>query len=406
MEQQELQLEQTVLSRNRRIIFIIILGALSAFGPLCMDMYLPALPSLADDFNTSTSLAQMSITACLLGLAAGQLVVGPYSDMHGRKKPIIVALLSFTVASILCVYAPNIWFFLGFRFIQGVAGAVGIVVSKACARDLFAGTELTKFFAMMMLVNGLAPILAPVLGGQLLTFFPWRGIFGFLAIFGVIMFILVTLGLKETLPDSRKQTGGAKEVLKTFGTLMKDKTFVGYALISGFAMGGMFAYISGSSFVLQNIYGLSPQMFSFVFALNGIGLVIATQVVGKLSGTIPDKKLLLYGVLQSFISGILLLIVILLNTSVIFVCIALFLNVSCVTGINTTVFSLAMEKQGNNAGSASAFLGLLPFLFGAIISPLVGIGDGTTAVPMGIIILCCGILSLTTYITVIHKETK
>lgn len=404
MENSKLQIEQTTLGKSERIIFIIILGALSAFGPLCMDMYLPALPALTDDFNTTTSLAQMSLTACLLGLAVGQLIVGPYSDMHGRKKPIIVALITFTIASILCVYAPNIWFFLAFRFIQGIAGAVGIVVSKACARDLFSGTELTKFFAMMMLVNGLAPILAPIAGGQLLTFLSWRGVFGVLAIIGVIMFLFVAFGLKETLPDDRKQTGGVNEVLKTFGILFKDKSFVGYALISGFAMGEMFAYISGSSFVLQNIYGLSPQMFSFVFATNGIGLVIATQTVGKLSGTIPEKKLLLFCLLQSVVSGVFLLATIMLNAHVLLVCIALFFNISSLTGITTTVFSLAMEKQGNNAGSAAAFLGLLPFLFGAVVSPLVGIGNGTTAVPMGVVILFCAVCGLLTYVAVIHKE--
>src|SRR6478609_2565076 len=387
------------LSRGNRILFILILGSLSAFGPLSIDMYLPALPTLAKELHTSASLAQVSLTACLLGLAFGQVVMGPFSDIRGRKKPLVAALITYAVASVLCVFAPSIWIFIVLRFIQGMAGAAGMVISRASVRDLFSGSDLTKFFSMLMLVNGLAPILTPVAGGQLLTIMSWRGVFG------ALMFFAVLFGLKETLPLERRKEGGLTEVLRTFGVLLKDGVFVGYALAQGFIMSAMFAYISGSTFVLQDIYGLSPQMFSFVFAINGFGLIIATQVTGRLAGKIKEATLLMYGLLQAAVGSLLLVAVIVTHISVILVCILLFFVVSSVGIVNTTVFSLAMENQASNAGSASALLGLLPFLLGAAVAPLVGLGGGQNALPMGIVIMVCDLLALGVYMTLVRRKT-
>ncbi|KGX85777.1 MFS transporter [Pontibacillus litoralis JSM 072002] len=383
---------------------MLILGSLSAFGPLTIDMYLPGLPSLAQDLHTSASIAQLSLTACLIGLALGQIVVGPMSDIQGRKKPLILALSIYTVSSLWCVFSTSIWGFIGLRFIQGLSGAAGMVISRASARDLFSGTELTKFYSMLMLVNGLAPILAPVVGGQLLQFMSWRGVFGVLAAIGALMLIVIVLGLKETLPVQARKTGGVTEVFATFGLLLKDRVFVGYALSQGFIMSAMFAYISGSTFVLQDIYGLSPQMFSVVFAINGVGLILATQITGRLSGVIHDQMLLIYGILQAVISSLLLIVIIVMNASVVFVCIMLFLTISSVGIVNTTVFSLAMENQSNHAGSASALLGLLPFLLGAAVAPLVGIGDGTTALPMALVIAGCNLIAFGVYMFLIRRR--
>ncbi|MDD1515248.1 multidrug effflux MFS transporter [Priestia sp. CNPSo 3706] len=392
------------LSRSNRLLFIIILGALGAFGPLSIDMYLPALPTLAKELDTTTSLAQVSLTACLLGLAFGQVIMGPFSDIKGRKKPLIVALLTYTSASILCVFAPSIWIFILLRFIQGVAGAAGMVISRASIRDLFSGPDLTKFFSMLMLVNGLAPIVAPVLGGQLLQVVSWRGVFGVLTVLGALMLLAVIVGLKETLPVEQRKTGGLKEVLSTFGILLKDRTFVGYALAQGFVMSAMFAYISGSTFVLQDIYGLSPQMFSFVFAINGIGLILATQITGRLAGKIEEKDLLVHSLFQAVVSSILLIVIIFIHAPVAFVCVILFFVVSSVGIVNTTVFSLAMQNQSANAGSASALLGLLPFLLGATVAPLVGLGEGKTALPMGLVIAACALIALGAYVVLIRRN--
>ncbi len=387
---------------NRYVyLMIVILGSLSAFGPLTIDMYLPALPALSGELHTSTSLAQLSLTACLIGLALGQVVVGPYSDIHGRRKPLVISLLLYTVASILCMLTTSIWGLIGLRFIQGLAGAAGMVISRASVRDMFSGTELTKFFSMLMLVNGLAPILAPVAGGQLLQVMSWRGVFGVLAVIGALMVFSVIFGLKETLPMEQRKSGGLKEVISTFGRLLKDRIFVGYMLAQGFVMSAMFAYISGSTFVLQDIYGLSPQAFSLVFALNGIGIIIATQVTGRLSGKVKESRLLVWGLSQALISSLMLILIFILNAPVVFVCILLFFIVSSVGIVNTTVFSLAMENQARNAGSASALLGLLPFLLGAAVAPLVGLGEG--ALPMAFVIACCELIAVVSYWILVRR---
>lgn len=394
----------TSLSRGNRLLFILILGSLGAFGPLTIDMYLPALPMIATELGTTVSLTQVSLTACLLGLAFGQILVGPFSDIRGRKQPLIVALITYTAASVLCIFASSIWIFIALRFIQGLAGAAGMVISRASVRDLFSGPDLTKFFAMLMLVNGAAPILAPVAGGQLLQVVSWRGVFGVLAAIGVLMFLAVLFGLKETLPVERRKTGGLKEVLSTFGLLLKDRVFIGYALTQGFVMSAMFAYISGSTFVLQEIYGLTPQMFSFVFAINGVGLILSTQITGRLAGKVSESKLLIYGLFQAVIGSLLLVVVIVIHAPVVFVCFMLFFAVSSVGIVNTTVFSLAMQNQGANAGSAAALIGLLPFLLGATVAPLVGIGGGQTALPMGIVIAACNVIALSAYRLLVKKD--
>ncbi|MGA9287340.1 MAG: multidrug effflux MFS transporter [Anaerobacillus sp.] len=383
-------------------LMIVILGSLSAFGPLTIDMYLPALPALSGELHTSTSLAQLSLTACLIGLALGQVVVGPYSDIHGRRKPLIISLLLYTVASIMCMLTTSIWGLIGLRFIQGLAGAAGMVISRASIRDMFSGTELTKFFSMLMLVNGLGPILAPVAGGQLLQVMSWRGVFGVLAVIGALMVFAVVFGLKESLPLEQRKSGGLKEVISTFGRLLKDRIFVGYMLAQGFVMSAMFAYISGSTFVLQDIYGLSPQAFSLVFALNGLGIIVATQVTGRLSGKVTESTLLVWGLSLAFVSSLLLILIFVINAPVIFVCIMLFFIVSSVGIVNTTVFSLAMENQAKNAGSASALLGLLPFLLGAAVAPLVGLGEG--ALPMAFVIACCELIAVGSYWVLVKRK--
>ncbi|ELK45926.1 UNVERIFIED_CONTAM: multidrug effflux MFS transporter [Halobacillus marinus] len=390
--------DHPIFSRSYLYVYIVILGSLSAFGPLTIDMYLPALPTLADDLGTSASIAQLSLTACLIGLALGQLFVGPFSDAKGRKGPLVSALVIYTSSSLLCMFAGSVWVFIALRFVQGLSGAAGMVISRASVRDLFSGPELTKFFSLLMLVNGLAPILAPVAGGQLLTVMSWRGVFGVLAVLGALMFLAVLFGLKETLPDTNKKSGGWKEAVSTFGLLLRDRIFTGYMLTQGFVMGSMFAYISGSTFVLQDIYGLSPQMFSLVFAINGFGLIIATQVTGRLAGKIKESSLLRYGLVQAVAGGLALFLAIFLSLSVIFLCVALFLAVSSVGIINTTVFSLAMETQGEQAGSASALLGLLPFLIGAVVSPLVGLGDGTSGMPMALVIIICELIAAAAFL--------
>ncbi len=392
------------MAKSRRLWIAFVLGALSAFGPLSIDMYLPALPKLTEELHTNTSVAQLSLTACLIGLALGQLLVGPLSDVRGRKKPLLIALILYSVASILCAYSTSIWMLIFLRFIQGATGAAGIVISRASVRDMYSGTELTKFFALLMLVNGAAPILAPIAGGQLLHFVTWRGVFFVLFVIGILMWLAVSFGLKETLPRERRSPGGLKQTFSTFHLIITDRQFMGYAFSQGLVSAAMFGYISGSPFVLQEIFGVSPQMFSVIFAINGVGIIIASQLTGRLAGRVSELKLFIIGISLCAIGGVILLFVVLLDAGLYAVIPSLFIVVSSVGMVGTTSFSLAMQNQSETAGSASAILGLLPFILGAIVAPLVGLGGSHTAVPMAIVIAGCGIGAVLVYLFLNNKK--
>ena len=388
----------------RRLTLILILGSLAALGPLSIDMYLPAFPDMSRSFDASASLIQLSLTACMLGMALGQLIVGPLSDVRGRKRPLMVALLAYLLASLACAMAPTIEVLIALRFIQGAAGASGIVISRAIVRDLFDGPELTRFFAALSLVNGTAPILAPVIGGQMLRFGDWHFVFYLLAILSTMMLLSVALRLPETLPLDRRVEGNLTTTLKTFGRLLTDRVFIGYAFAQAFVMGAMFAYISGSPFVLQNIYGASPQQFSFLFGLNGIGIILAAQIAGRLAGRVDSERLMRISLTIVASASILLFLALTLTDQLIFVMIPLFFVVSSVGLISTLGFTLAMQNYGATAGSASALLGLLPMLVGSLVSPLVGIMGEQSAVPMGLIIMTLDCLALILYYGLIVRR--
>lgn len=402
-----MKIEETQVTSSKslgKMWIVLILGSLTAFGPLSMDMYLPALPIVAGDLQTTTSLAQLSLTACLLGLAVGQLIFGPLSDIRGRRKPLVFTLVVYAVASVLCAISPNIWIFIGLRFVQGVTGAAGIVIARASARDMYSGKELTKFIALLALVNGAAPILAPISGGVILNFASWNAVFIILGLIGLLMFLAVFFFLPETLPVENRSESSLLAVFKAFGTLFKNRVFMGVAFTQAFVMTAMFAYISGSPFVLQNIYDVTPQQFSMLFAVNGIGIIIAAQVTGRLSSVISEVNLLLVGILMSFVGSCLLMLVVVNELSLLMMTIALFFVVSSVGMVSTTSFSIGMQSQGKSAGSASAFLGLLPFIGGAIVAPLVGIAGDQTAWPMGIVIFGCSVMALAMYFIFVKRN--
>ncbi|WP_429845496.1 multidrug effflux MFS transporter [Brevibacillus sp. FIR094] len=402
------ELDSTSLTGNksRRLWMAAILGSLSAFGPLSLDMYLPALPMLADDLQTSTSMTQLSLTACMLGLSIGQLFAGPISDVRGRRIPLIIGLILYAVSSFLCAVAPSIYTFVLLRFVQGLAGSAGIVIARATVRDLYSGTELTKFFALLMLINGIAPIAAPIVGGQILQFTTWHGVFVVLGLIGAIMFLVVLLALPETLPQDRRSKAGIGNTLTTFGTLLKDRVFMGYAIAQGLVTAAMFAYISGSPFVFQKIFEVSPQTFSLIFAINGVGIIIASQITGKLAGKVKETSLFIAGITIAAVGGILLLAMILLQAGLIAVLVPLFFVVSSVGIVGATGFSLAMQNQSKAAGSASALQGLLSFISGGIVAPLVGISGEHTAVPMGIIIALSTIGAIICYVVMVRRNSS
>ncbi|MDR3562087.1 MAG: Bcr/CflA family multidrug efflux MFS transporter [Negativicutes bacterium] len=400
------ELTATVNEKSRVYVvgIILILGSLSAFGPLSIDMYLPALPNLSEDLQASTSMTQLSLTACLMGMALGQIFAGPVSDVRGRRGPLLIGLAIYAVSSLLCAFIHSIEFFIVMRFIQGLAGSVGIVISRAAVRDLYSGPELTRFFSFLMLVNGVAPIVAPILGGQILQFTAWRGVFLVLAAIGLVMLFAVFFGLQETLPAERRSRGGLVNTMKTFRNLITNKAFMGYALSQGFSFAAMFAYISGSPFVLQNIFGVSPQMFSVFFAINGLGIVFTGQITGRLAGRVPEKKLLVIGLILAFSGGVSLLAMIVAGGSLIAILVSLFFVVSSVGMIGTSSFSLAMQDQAKSAGSASALIGLVSFILGGIMAPLVGLAGKDSALPMGIVIVAAEAAAVLSYWLLVKSD--
>lgn len=382
---------------------IALLGMLTAIGPLSLDMYLPALPVISGDMETSASLVQASLTSCLIGLALGQLMFGPLSDIQGRKRPLLMTLLIYAVISVLCAFQTNVWIFIILRFIQGFTGAAGIVIARAVVRDMYAGVDLTKAFAFLALINGAAPILAPVSGGFVLSFGSWKWVFIIIGLIGFTLFTAVLLWMKESLPESERSKGGIFQVVQTFGSLLKDKVFMGIALTQALVMSAMFAYIAGSPFVLQNIYEVTPLQFSLIFALNGIGIIISAQLAGRLSTRFSAMRILNTGVLISFTGSVLFLTAVLIDGPLFFMIISLFLVVASVGMVSTSSLSLGMQNQKKSAGSAAAFLGLLPFIGGAVVSPIVGIRGEFVSWPMGVVIMSCSFFALIIFLSWVKK---
>lgn len=384
-------------------ILVIFLGMLTAITPLATDLYLPALPIMPGELNTTASNIQMTIGVMTFGVAIGQLFGGPISDTMGRKLPLIIGNLLCVISGIICAYAPSIEILLLGRFLQGLTGSVGVVISKAITRDFASGQELTKLFALLMMVNGLAPVLAPLVGGQLLLFTTWRVIFVILALFSTILLVGSFL-FRESLPKEKRITGGIGTAVKNYIKLIKDKPFLGQTLIQLFAFGAFFSYISGSSFVYQNIFQLSAQEFSYLFGINSCGIILASAISGRISNVITSKQLLTFSLWQLTIGSLLFLVAMLLEWPLIPVTIILFFTVCTVSLFGSASFSMAMTSYGKMAGSASAILGFASMFAAGIVSPLVGIGGDHTGIPMGITMLVCAALSLLCLYGLVEKE--
>ena len=385
---------------------VVVLGLLTMFGPLSLDLYLPALPQLADDLNASASAAQLSITTCLVGLAVGQLVAGPMSDRLGRKRPLMVGLLAYLLASVACALAPSAAALAGLRLVQGLAGAAGIVISRAIARDLYSGRALMIFFSRLLLIAGVAPVVAPILGGQLSRIMSWRGIFGVLAGFGAVLLLAGWLGLKETLPPERRIVGGFSRTLHGYNTLIHDRFFVGCALSSGLAGATMFAYIAGSTFVLQRIYGMSPQAFSLVFGCISLGLVAAAQVGARLALVWSLPRVLGLGLAINLIGATALLATVISGLPLAVLIGSLVVMVCAVGLIFPTANALAMADYPDLAGTASSLQGLSQFVFGAVAAPLVGIAGDQTALPLGIVTTTVSVCAMASFVSLVIPVVK
>jgi DHA1 family bicyclomycin/chloramphenicol resistance-like MFS transporter len=362
---------------------LVLLGTVTGIGPFSMDMYLPALPHIGDEFRASPSHVQLTLTACLVGLAAGQLLIGPLSDRWGRRRPVLAGLGLYAVTSLLCAVAPSVETLTIARLGQGVAGGAAVVIARAVVRDLHSGAAAAAYFSRLVLVFGVAPVVAPSVGGVVLRVTGWRGIFVVLTAIGVLVLAAAFAGLPETLPPARRHAGGLADTVHGMRALLRDRGYLGYVLALGLAGAGLFAYISGSSFALQRVYGASPQLYGLLFGLNALGFVLVGQLNGRLVHRVPPQRLLSTG-LVVLVSAALALLLATRWHNLLAVAVPLFVFMSMLGMVLPNTTALALDLHPERAGAASALLGAAQSLCGAIIAPLVGLGGAGSATPMAL----------------------
>ncbi|MFC5252592.1 Bcr/CflA family multidrug efflux MFS transporter [Streptomyces nigrescens] len=389
-------------SRRTSLLVTLVLGGLTAVPPLSMDMYLPALPQVTAALHSPAATVQLTLTTCLAGMALGQMIVGPMSDKWGRRRPLLAGMVIYVLATALCALATSAELLIAFRLLQGLAGAAGIVIARAVVRDLYDGVAMARFFSTLMLISGVAPVVAPLIGGQILRLTDWRGVFVVLTAVGVALTLLVWRTLHETLPPERRHSGGLGQTLRTMRDLLADRVFSGYALVGAFAFAALFAYISASPFVVQEIYGASPQTFGLLFGINSVGLVAVGQINGKLLvGRVGLDKVLGTGLAVIALAATALLLMsagVFGHVGLVPTAAGLFVLMAAMGLVMPSTNTLALLRTPHAAGSASALLGTSTFLLGSVASPLVGIAGERTAVPMALVQLSCAVLALVCFL--------
>ena len=360
----------------------LVLGGFVAIGPLTIDMYLPALPTITRELETTSAAVQLTLTGTLVGLAVGQLVIGPLSDAIGRLRPLLAGTALHVLASLLVLIAPNLAVLGALRVLQGVGTAAGAVIALAIVRDLYEGRAAATMLSRLFLVLGAAPVLAPTIGGELLRFTSWRGIFAFLAVYGVLIIAVGARTLRETLPPERRQSSGVRGTLRGYRSLFRDRVYVGLVLVAGLTMAGLFSYVSGSAFVYQGEFGLDEQQFGLLFGAGAFWLIGATQLNPILLRRWSPQRLLVAGTVAGALAGVALLVLAGSGTgglpavagslwAVLFACGLALPNAP----------ALALSRHGEAAGTAAALLGAVQFGVGALVSPLVGVlGNDATAI--------------------------
>jgi DHA1 family bicyclomycin/chloramphenicol resistance-like MFS transporter len=346
------------------------------------------LPALTRDLSAATSVAQLTLTACLLGLAFGQLVAGPVSDRFGRRRPVLVGVVLYIATALVCAFSPTVEILIAARFAQGLAGAVGIVIAQSAGRDIYSGRQLVRFYGGLTVLGGFAAIVGPVIGGQLATITDWRGIFAFLAGLGAAILMAAAIVQRETLPPALRTTGGLGAALRHFRHLLADRVLFGAVLVTGFLNAALFAYLSGASYVLQGTYGLSPQGYSFAFGLNSLGYMIFGYLGGRLAERWSERGSLAVGILLSLLGAAGILITGLAHLPLIAIVLSLFVMVSGVAMAAAPATSLALADYPEIAGTASSLLGMARFAFGGVAAPLVGLAGAAATVPLGLVAVC------------------
>ncbi|WP_454110439.1 multidrug effflux MFS transporter [Leifsonia shinshuensis] len=377
-------LSPTAAVRTGRALATLLL-VLTVFGPISMDLYLPALPALTAELGAATSSAQLTVTACLIGLAAGQLIAGPLSDRFGRRRPALVGVTAYVAVSLLCAISPTVEALIGARFAQGLAGGVGIVIAQAAGRDLYDGGRLIRFYGRLTVTGGFAAIIGPLVGGALTAVLDWRGLFIVLAVIGAGILLWIALGFPETLPAQARTGSGFARSAGDFRLLFADRGFVRAVLAQGFVYAALFAYLSGATFVLQGVYGLSPQQYALAFGLNSAGFMVFGYVAGRGSERWSVTGTLAVGLVLAGLGSIGLLIAGLTHVPLVVVIVSFFLLAGGTAVTSPPSATLALADYPQIAGTASSLLGAARFAFGGVVAPLVGIAGGLSILPLGLV---------------------
>lgn len=376
------------LSRREKLVYVILLGSLTALGPFTIDLYLPAFPALKEDLDVSAAAIQFTLTGTTIGFALGQLVVGPLSDKVGRKRPLIIATSLHIAASLGAALSQDINMLLVFRVLQGVGAAGGSVVAMAMVRDLFGGYSMVRILSYMALIQGLAPILAPVIGSQLLLVVDWPGIFWFLAAYGLVVVIAASLFIIETLPLERRQ-GSGTTALQRYGAVFSDRVYVGMLLIGGLNFAALFSYLSASPFLFQGLYGFSPQGYGLLFAVNSLGVVTGVQLSARLVRRIGPAWVIAISTSSMLVMSLLIVAFDRLGFGFWGLAIPLWLYIMSAGLTFPSVQVLALSNHRRQAGTAASVLGACSFGAAGLISPIVGSLGVDTAAPMGLVMAAC-----------------
>jgi DHA1 family bicyclomycin/chloramphenicol resistance-like MFS transporter len=381
-----------------------LLGTLTAVGPLSLDMYLPAFPDMTTDLAATQAEVQLSLTTFLLGLALGQLVSGPLSDRWGRRWPVLIGVAAYTVCSLLCAFAPSPESLSALRLAQGIASGTGVVVARAIVRDLYSGVAAAKYFSRLILIFGVAPVAAPALGNLVLRLGSWRVVFITLAVIGALLLAAVAWWLPETLPAQRRNTAGPRGTVRAMWALLTDRIYLGYVLTQGLAFAALFAYISGSSFVVQDVFALSAGAFTLIFGVNAAAMTAVGQLNARLLDRFSTRRLLGSALLASLVAAAVLLVGAVVN-NLPAVLASLFVFVACVGMTLPNGLALALDRHPGHAGTAAAVLGALQLAIAAAIAPLTGLGPDDSATPMAAVVLGSTALSALVVFTIARGRT-
>jgi MFS transporter, DHA1 family, multidrug resistance protein len=389
---------------HRHLTLVVVLGLLTALGPFTIDLYLPALPAITAELRTSESAVQLTLTGTLIGLGIGQLIVGPLSDAWGRRRPLLAGIAVHIVASVLCAVAPGVLMLGTLRVLEGFGAAAAAVIAMAVVRDRFAGHTAAAVLSRLILVVGVSPVLAPSVGGLLLRWTDWRGVFLALAVIGAAIGLLAGLTLPETLPPERRRTGGVGTTLADYRTLLHDRVYVGLVLVTGLSMATLFAYVAGSSFVLQEQFGLTQQQFGIAFAGNAVALIGAPQLNVVLLRRFSPYRILRAALVAGALLAVVLLAVTLTGVAGLPGILApLFLVLFAVGFRGPNATALALSRHGEAAGTAASLLGAVQFGVGGLAAPLVGL-LGNDAVAMATVITVAAVAALGVLLLLVRPD--